>query len=71
MAGQLKTVYFYTGIEVDGNEPSHDWSYNDWSDCIAGFGNESLALNVHSDKCSGEVKTNLVPAATYFHLMGE
>lgn len=69
MAGRKRTVYFYTGAEIDDKDNVHEWASTRWEKFFKGYTKPPKPYFLGRNDYEGEVGKSSFPATRYFHLL--
>lgn len=69
MAGRKRTVYFYTGAEIDDEGKFHEWKSARWDKFFKGYSKPPEPYFLGRNFYEGEVGESSTPATMYFHLL--
>lgn len=69
MVGRKRTVYFFTGAEIDDKGNTHEWTSRKWSSFLINSNKRQAKYFLRNKSYEGDVGKNRNPAAMYFHLV--
>lgn len=69
MAGRERTVYFFTGAEIDHEEVCHEWTWRRWSSFFDNFEQPDEPYFMRRNYYEGEIGESRAPDAKYFHIL--
>ncbi|KJY64690.1 hypothetical protein [Bifidobacterium polysaccharolyticum] len=69
MAGRKRTVYFYTGAEIDDKGKFHEWKSTRWDKFFEKYTKPAKPYFLGRNFYEGEVDECSAPATRYFHLL--